>query len=67
MIGSLAWGGFGLRSDVDVVVEGASPEALRRVAEEIGRATGRAVDVLDLDGLHATFRERVLAEGRDVA
>lgn len=67
LIGSLAWGGFGLRSDIDVVVENAGPEVMNAVAERIGEATGRAVDVLALEALPPSFRKRVLADGVHVA
>jgi predicted nucleotidyltransferase len=66
IIGSLAWGRFGVRSDVDVVIEGGSPEALVTAADEIGAATGRSVDVLALDQLPPAFRRRVLLEGQSV-
>jgi len=66
IIGSLAWGGFGVRSDVDVVIEGGGPEALLAAAEAIGAATGRGVDVLSLDQLPPAFRSRVLSEGQSV-
>jgi predicted nucleotidyltransferase len=66
IIGSLAWGGFGVRSDVDVVIEGGSPEALVTAAEEIGAATGRSVDALSLEQLSPAFRRRVLLEGQSV-
>jgi predicted nucleotidyltransferase len=64
VIGSLAWGSFGLRSDIDVVIAGAIPAVLIELSDRIGRATSRSVDVLALEGLPSRFRQRVLSEGR---
>lgn len=67
LIGSLAWGGFGLRSDIDLVIEGAGTGALSTIAERIGEATRRTVDVLALETLPPSFRKRVLSDGIHVA
>lgn len=67
LIGSLAWGGFGERSDIDLVVERLGVDAATLLAEQLADATGRAVDVLVLDSLPASFRQRILDEGIDVA
>jgi predicted nucleotidyltransferase len=64
LIGSLAWGGFGLRSDIDVVVEGTTERVLFAIAEEVGRSSGRLVDGLALETLPESFAARVLAEGQ---
>jgi predicted nucleotidyltransferase len=49
LIGSLAWGGFGERSDIDLVVEGPSaPQALHLGHRVTGRL-GVHVDVLRLE------------------
>jgi predicted nucleotidyltransferase len=64
LIGSLAWGGFGVRSDIDLVIEGASEHVLLAIAEAIGRTTGRLVDGMALETLPKSFAARVLAEGR---
>ncbi len=66
LIGTLAWGGFGVRSDIDVVLEAIDAEGAHAVAERIGDATGREVDVLVLDTLPPSFQERILKEGLDV-
>lgn len=63
LIGSLAWGGFGERSDVDVVVRGLEPAQAVRLERELARAAQAPVDLLDLDSLPADFRARVLEEG----
>lgn len=67
LIGSLLTDHFGERSDIDLVVEHGSPEARATLADVVGQATGRAVDVLSIDELPAAFKARVLAEGRRVA
>ena len=64
LIGSVAWGAFVVRSDVDVVVDGLSPEALAEVRLQLERALGREVDLLRFEELPADFRDRVLREGR---
>lgn len=66
LIGTLAWGGFGVRSDIDVVVEHADTEAANALAERLGDLTGRAVDVLVLGSLPQTFQARVVSEGLHV-
>jgi predicted nucleotidyltransferase len=66
LIGTLAWGGFGVRSDIDVVLEGADAKVVRAVAERLGEATGREVDVLVLDTVPASFKERIVKDGLDV-
>ena len=63
LIGSLAWGNFGERSDVDVVFEGLALERIGEVAARLGDRLRVGVDVLRLEDLPRTFRDRVLAEG----
>lgn len=64
IIGSLAWGGFGVRSDIDLVVEGATEHVLHAIMEQVGRASGRLVDGLALETLPGSFGARVRAEGQ---
>lgn len=66
LIGSLVWGNFGIRSDLDVVIEGASADAATTLADKLSEATARAVDVLVLETLPEPFRARILAEGQHV-
>lgn len=66
LIGSLAWGGFGERSDVDLVIQGVDAGRLVDIERAVARAAGAEVDVLDLSGLPADFRARVLAEGVEI-
>ena len=67
LVGSLAWGGFGARSDVDLVVRGAALEALGAIAaraeEKLGPDAQGRIDVLRLEDLPPSFRERVLSTG----
>ena len=63
LIGSLAWGGFGERSDVDLVLAGATECEATLLEDAVSRASGVEVDVLQLDELPAPFRRRVELEG----
>jgi predicted nucleotidyltransferase len=63
LIGSLAWGGFGERSDVDVVVRGATPASACRLEVELTQAIRLPVDVLRLEDLPPSFQERVERDG----
>lgn len=63
LIGSLAWGGFGERSDVDVVLRGCSSKAACRVEVALTTALRVAVEVLRFEELPATFRQRIEREG----
>jgi predicted nucleotidyltransferase len=67
LVGSLAWGGFGARSDVDLVVRGAALEAMgavaSRAAEQLGPDAEGRIDVLRLEDLPPSFRDRVLTSG----
>jgi predicted nucleotidyltransferase len=63
LIGSLAWGGFGHRSDVDVVVSGLRPMDEAALETALAGAAGVPVDLLRLETLAPGFRERVMREG----
>jgi predicted nucleotidyltransferase len=63
LIGSLAWGGFGLRSDVDLVLEGIKGEAAVSIELAVAQAAETEVDVIDFELLPASLRDRVLREG----
>jgi predicted nucleotidyltransferase len=63
LIGSLAWGGFGAGSDVDVVVEGLDVEATSRLAVHLVRQLPVMPQVLRLEELPPSFATRVLDEG----
>lgn len=69
LIGSLAWGGFGAGSDVDVVAEGLTPEQEVALWSALQGALAHAVDLLRFEDLDAAFQARVRDEGRplDVA
>jgi predicted nucleotidyltransferase len=63
LIGSLAWGGFGAHSDVDLVL--ADVDGSRATAIEIAacKAVGVEVDLLMMQHLPRSFGERVEREG----
>jgi predicted nucleotidyltransferase len=63
VIGSLAWGEFGVRSDIDLVFENVPDRSLIDIEMSVSRATALAVDVLRLRDLPPDFRARVLREG----
>lgn len=66
LIGSLAWGGFGERSDVDLVVDAIDRGQRDRIERALAKAAGAEVDLLELGALPAEFRARVLTEGRAI-
>jgi predicted nucleotidyltransferase len=63
LIGSLAWGGFGERSDVDMVLEHLSPDRTAELEWALAELGGGEPDLLSLDELSPAFRERVLQTG----
>lgn len=63
LIGSLAWGDFGARSDVDVVVRGADAASLGALAARFGDALDAEIDLMRIEELPDAFARRVLAEG----
>jgi len=63
LIGSLAWGGFGVRSDVDLVLNGVPAEVAVELERAVARAAKAPVDLLILETLPAAFRARVEREG----
>jgi predicted nucleotidyltransferase len=63
LIGSLAWGTFGERSDVDIAFEGLAIDRIGAVASRLGDCLRVGVDVLRLEDLSGGFRDRVLEEG----
>ena len=63
LIGSLAWGRFGVRSDVDVVLEGLAADRIGAAASFLANRVGADVDILRFEDLPETFRRRVVTEG----
>jgi predicted nucleotidyltransferase len=63
LVGSLAWGSFGERSDVDLVLDGVSGPFGTAIEIAVTRATGVEVDLLPFRGLSPSFQSRVLQEG----
>jgi predicted nucleotidyltransferase len=63
LIGSLAWGGFGVRSDIDLVLSGVAGPRETEIEVAVCRATATEVDVLTFEFLPPAFRERIEREG----
>lgn len=63
LIGSLAWGGFGPSSDVDVVVRGVNSKDACRIEMELTAALDTEVEVLRFEELPLPFQRRIEAEG----
>jgi predicted nucleotidyltransferase len=67
LVGSAAWGGFGERSDLDVVVRGLDV-ARRAEVQALLADGGRApVDLLRWEELPDGFRDRVAREGVELS
>jgi predicted nucleotidyltransferase len=64
LVGSLAWGGFGERSDVDVVARGVDVARVGAVWADLVDALDTRVDLLCFEDLPEGFRRRVLTEGQ---
>lgn len=67
LIGSAAWGGFGARSDLDVVVQGLTVRAAIELGDHIAAEAGIAVDVLRWEELPPAFQARVQRHGIPLA
>lgn len=69
LIGTLAWGGFGERSDVDVVVEGLDERDFIPLWDHLTVRLETRVDLMRLEDLEAGFVRRIFDEGEvlDVA
>jgi predicted nucleotidyltransferase len=63
LIGSLAWGGFGERSDIDLVTCGVNGVDATRIEDAVTRSLGVSVDLLELEVLPQGFRQRIEREG----
>jgi len=63
LIGSLAWGDFGERSDVDLVMAGVDSTLATSIEVAVCRAAQAEVDLLTFEWLSPSFRERVEREG----
>lgn len=67
LIGSAAWGGFGVRSDLDIVVCGLDRSAAPEVADELVRDTGLPVDLLRWEEISPSLQARARSEGSRLA
>ncbi len=63
LIGSLAWGGVGDHSDVDLVLGGGDSGLASRLELLLTRELDVPVEVLRVEDLPAAFQERVEREG----
>ncbi len=63
LFGSLAWGGFGPHSDVDLAVAGVPAGEQTALWSALERLLGRDVDLVDLSAAPETFAARIRAEG----
>ncbi len=63
LVGSAAWGGWGERSDVDVVVRALDPRDFVAAWDRLGDAAGVHVDLLRIEELADGFRARVERDG----
>ncbi|HJX54059.1 MAG TPA: nucleotidyltransferase domain-containing protein [Polyangia bacterium] len=63
LIGSLAWGGFGAQSDIDLVLADVDGPQATTIEVAACKAVGVEVDLLMLQHLPRAFGERVEREG----
>ncbi len=63
LIGSLAWGGFGERSDADLVFEGVRDARITEIEVLATKTYAIEVDTLILSELPLSFRERIERDG----
>jgi predicted nucleotidyltransferase len=63
LFGSLAWGRFAANSNIDLAVEGISPEHFFTALAAVSRLTDRWVELKPLEALEPHFHQRVLATG----
>lgn len=63
LIGSLAWGGYGPASDVDLVLAGCPRERWVAVWRALSTELDTRLDLLRLEDLPAAFADRVCHEG----
>jgi predicted nucleotidyltransferase len=63
LVGSLAWGGFGEHSDVDLVLDGVSGPLATAIEIAVTKVAGVEVDLLAWYALSPSFQSRVQQEG----
>lgn len=67
LIGSAAWGAFGDRSDLDIVVRGLASGDAVSLADRLADCVQIEVDLLRWEELDDSFRSRILALGERLA
>jgi predicted nucleotidyltransferase len=66
LFGSVVWGGFCDRSDVDVLVWGVSAVQEHELAADLERCVGRPVHLVRAGRAPATLIARVLGDGQEL-
>jgi len=64
LFGSLVWGKFRERSDIDIGVEGLSKEKYIRALTETEAITGATIDIKFIDELPQFLKNRINREGK---
>lgn len=67
LIGSAAWGAFGERSDLDIVVRGLASGDAVALSDRLAGCARVDVDLLRWEELDESFRSRILALGERLA
>jgi hypothetical protein len=66
LIGSLAWGAFGTRRDIDLVLVDLSDGDETLLESALIRSTDRVIELLRLRDLPPAFQSRVLGDGLEI-
>lgn len=66
LLGSVAWGGFHERSDIDVAVEGVGERDYWSLIGIIERAVDVPVQVIRVEEIDSGFRTRIVNEGLEL-
>jgi len=66
LIGSLAWGAFGTRSDIDIVLADLSEDDETVLEWALIQSTDRAIELLRLRDLPPAFQSRVVRDGLQI-
>jgi predicted nucleotidyltransferase len=66
LFGSAVWGDFDDRSDIDLLVWGATASEEQEIASQLWQRVGRPVHVVRAEQAPSGLLERVLAEGEEL-